>query len=69
MSNSPCHECLCLPICRHKTHSQLVQDCVTVFTYLFHNKHKIGSIQRAQNYNVKIDKVKVDLEPTKWENN
>ena len=30
----PCEDCICVPICRHKTYEKLIADCILVWNYL-----------------------------------
>lgn len=55
ISRSPCRECLCLAVCRHKTITTLTQDCFIVWTYL-HMSKKIDLIKYIH--------IRDDLNPT-----
>jgi hypothetical protein len=50
---NPCTKCVCIPICRHKTFTQLLKDCKLVDIYL---------IKHGSAYNVMTV-----LNPTIWE--
>ena len=59
--DSPCKECLCVPICRNKTYGQLTGSCSLVFDYLYDTRH-----QRREGFLKKTDKMILDLEPIGW---
>jgi len=35
VSNAPCHNCICVPICRNKSFHRLCIDCSLVHNYLY----------------------------------
>ncbi|MHA1972857.1 MAG: hypothetical protein ACTSW1_07685 [Candidatus Hodarchaeales archaeon] len=69
--NSPCKECICVPICRNKSFQQLIRDCTMSWKFLY-IEINIGaeittSKVRRINFDVIIRQVLKDLKPTNWE--
>ena len=53
-SMCPCHNCICVPVCRHKTFSSLYFDCALMQRYFSQvNAHAYIHLQDI-------------LRPTKW---
>lgn len=70
MSNSPktpCINCICKPICRHKNFTKLVDDCSLIDGYLFITKlHKENFPLPEKEYWRRIRETTEELKSTKW---
>ena len=65
----PCKECLCIPICRHKSYHLLVDGCEPAANYLSLSEDDIvnredGEITEEQLR--RIQNVEDILTPTRW---
>ena len=67
----PCVECLLVPVCRHKTYSQLARDCrmMGLFVSIGYAdcivlRDGIDAKESAKPYRLEISKV---ISPTKWQ--
>jgi len=49
----PCEECICIPVCKHKSFYKLFQDCIYLRiyepTYLIREQRGLRSIQAIHN--------------------
>ncbi|MHA1972865.1 MAG: hypothetical protein ACTSW1_07725 [Candidatus Hodarchaeales archaeon] len=63
---TPCHECICVPICRHRLFGEVVEECSLLRKYLYYQwKTKGCQIQRADHWR-RAKAVANQLESTKW---
>jgi len=64
MEGCPCKNCICVPICRHKPYSFLIQECDLVYNYLS-DSHFISGISAPLRRMV----FESLLQPTTWKVN
>lgn len=57
--NCPCYDCICIPICRHKTYTHLFGDCSMITSYVADNDPM--SIEYI------VTNIQSVLKPTIWE--
>ena len=61
----PCYECICLPVCRHKNYTHMVEECFLLLELLY--KDKTADYNRRkptfQNDLLKIANI---INSTKW---
>lgn len=62
---SPCKDCICVPICKNKTYDQLVTDCKLIFNILY--KVEVSPGNRRRLFKRHIDRIRECLTPTLWE--
>lgn len=69
---SPCRECICIAMCRHKRFTNLRHDCDIIFKFLYNKATSEGGLlynSKRLSYNAKanfyklVQHVYVDLEP------
>ncbi|MHA1972858.1 MAG: hypothetical protein ACTSW1_07690 [Candidatus Hodarchaeales archaeon] len=58
---SPCYECLCVPICKHRTYEELIKRCLAVFKFIYYNTDGFGTSSSEMK-----KKVYLDLKPIRW---
>ena len=54
----PCINCICVPVCRHKTFDNLYDDCILLEDYSYDNDLLTPPI-----YRIEINSI---LKPTTW---
>jgi hypothetical protein len=59
MNECPCEECICLPICRHKSWTDLSEHCLLISNYININWGK----SYTRYYMIAIERI---LNPTAW---
>ena len=64
--NSPCHECICVPICRHKSNFKLITECLLVKNYLTGRRSSGMYIEEYSGRSAEVEKA---LNPTTWGDN
>ena len=64
MYNSPCHECICVPICRYKQTSELYLECRIVLDYLYEGIIDKGTATPHcyNSYKTRMDVINEDLD-------
>ncbi|MHA1972856.1 MAG: hypothetical protein ACTSW1_07680 [Candidatus Hodarchaeales archaeon] len=74
MKKSPCKECICVPVCKNKIFDRIIEDCLLVRVYLFHESSGVyvisqkfikglGWHKKRDGYGKKIDTIMNDLKP------
>ena len=63
-TRSPCHECICVPICRHKSYIKVTHDCSRLISYFFGKTSSLAEPNKG--YWPKSEMVKEDLKPVRW---
>ena len=58
MIKCPCFNCICVPVCRHKTFSNLYHSCSLLEDYYYGNKSPYPRVHRLEMSNA--------LKPTRW---
>ena len=58
--NSPCYECLCVPICKNKSYTALIDECSIVYKYVFYTEG--GFDYCNENYWAEKESIHKDLQ-------
>lgn len=64
--NCPCHNCICVPVCRLKEYFHLVDDCALLLKLLYRGII-IDTVYRRDDYSHKIIEIHKELQPHHWE--
>lgn len=63
----PCKECLCIPVCRHKSYHELVSDCTPAADYVNLTEDEIVNDEDIPEQQMRrIQDLENMLKPTKW---
>ncbi|MHA1972852.1 MAG: hypothetical protein ACTSW1_07660 [Candidatus Hodarchaeales archaeon] len=71
--NSPCDQCICVPICKNKPYDYLILECQIVKQFLYRRVRRLaGQGERfpyagKPNYWDLLQIVVKDIRPTEWE--
>jgi len=65
MIECPCHNCICVPICRQKEYFRLIDDCELLLKLLYKST-TIDSRNRKKDYPGMISEVYKELQPHHW---
>lgn len=59
--SSPCEECICLAVCRHKPYDTLINECIILYKRL----HFVSG-SRVKTYTSVLSETRSIMKPTKW---
>ena len=62
----PCIDCICVPICRHKTYQSLILGCETIYGMVFGVTLHISSREECAQI---VRDVRDNIKPTIWDIN
>jgi hypothetical protein len=65
MNECPCHNCICVPVCRHKEYFYLIDDCELLLKLLYRGAI-IDTGYRTNAYPSVIGEVYKELQPHHW---
>jgi len=65
--NCPCKNCITVAICRHKPYSDMLNDCLLIYNYLYIVDSGGMSIRERFNFKKKIKHPFIHLRPSLWE--
>ncbi|MHA1972879.1 MAG: hypothetical protein ACTSW1_07795 [Candidatus Hodarchaeales archaeon] len=63
---SPCKNCLCVPVCKQKSYAVLNTDCSLLCLYLYTEIRRPASKARNKFFDERIYKVEEEVKPNKW---
>ena len=61
MEECPCIDCICIPVCRHRSFSEIIRNCSIVCEY--ENTHME---RNGEEYFISLLEMERVLKPTNW---
>ncbi|MHA1972874.1 MAG: hypothetical protein ACTSW1_07770 [Candidatus Hodarchaeales archaeon] len=61
---TPCKECICVPICIHRTFQQTIANCSMIREFLYTYDNFMSKVR--PDHNERIEAMWADIGPTQW---